>query len=496
MMATAPDLITLAHPDRFFIGGDWVEASSSAHFDIVRPHDETIVARIAEAAEADADRAIGAARTAFDTGPWSRMSPQERAGYLSKIAMGLSARSEQLAHIWTNQMGILHSHAQVSAAAAGGFFHYYASFADNFPFVERHQPIDGVGVGLLAREAVGVVLAIVPWNAPLMLAALKVAPALLAGCTVVLKASPEAPLDAYVLAEVAEEAGLPPGVLNVVTADRTVSERMVRDRRVDKVSFTGSSAAGKKIASICGERIARCTLELGGKSAAIVLDDYDAEKLATTLAQSTAMMSGQVCAALTRIVVPHARQAEITEALGAAFGQLKVGDPYDSASHLGPLAMGRQFDRVRDYVAQGQAEGATLVCGGARPDEFERGFYMAPTVLGNVHNGMIVAREEIFGPVVSVIPVADEAEAIAVANDSDFGLNGAVFTDDVDRAYRVARAMRTGTVGHNDFRTDFMIGFGGFKQSGLGREGGRDGLLPYLESKTILLAGEPSTLSL
>lgn len=494
-MATAPETITLAHPDRFFIGGDWIEASSGARFDVVRPADETVVAQIAEAGERDADRAITAARTAFDDGPWSRLSPLERAGYLTKIAMGLSARSDQLAHIWTNQMGILHRHAQVSAAAAGGFFHYYAAMAEHFPFVERHQPIDGIGIGLLAREAVGVVLAIVPWNAPLMLAALKVAPALLAGCTVVLKASPEAPLDAYVLAEVVEEAGLPAGVLNVVTADRAISERMVRDARIDKVSFTGSSAAGRKIASICGERVARCTLELGGKSAAIVLDDYDAGAVAATLAQSTAMMSGQVCAALTRIIVPRARHGEIADALAAAFKGLKVGDPYDDASHLGPLAMGRQYDRVRDYVAQGQAEGATLICGGDRPEGLDRGFYMAPTVLGGVHNGMTVAREEIFGPVVSMIPADSEAEAIAIANDSDFGLNGAVFTDDVDRAYRVARAMRTGTVGHNAFRTDFMIGFGGFKQSGLGREGGRDGLLPYLESKTILLAGEPAALA-
>lgn len=494
-MASAPQTITLAHPDRFFIGGDWIRASSTARFDITRPADEMVVAQVAEAAGPDADRAVEAARSAFDAGPWPKMSPAERASFLQRIAIGLSGRSEQLAHIWTSQMGILHRHAQISGAAAGGFFHYYAALADSFPFIERHQPIDGIGVGLLAREAVGVVLAIVPWNAPLMLAALKVAPALLAGCTVVLKASPEAPLDAYVLAEVAEEAGLPPGVLNVVTADRAVSERMVRDERVDKVSFTGSSAAGRRIASICGERIARCTLELGGKSAAIVLDDYDAEALADTLAQSTAMMSGQVCAALTRIIVPRRRHGDIAEALKAAFGRLKVGDPYDDASHLGPLAMGRQYDRVRDYVAKGQAEGATLVCGGDRPSGLDRGFYMAPTVLGNVSNAMTVAREEIFGPVVSMIPADDEAHAVAIANDSPFGLNGAVFTDDVDRAYKVARAMRTGTVGHNAFRTDFMIGFGGFKQSGLGREGGRDGLLPYLESKTILLASEPVALS-
>ena len=494
-MSLTPNAINIAHPDRLFIDGEWVAASGDGRFDVISPSTEELVLSVAEAQAADADRAVAAARRAFDSGPWPRMSPQERAGYLHKIAAGIAARSEELAHIWTNEMGIVHRYAVASAAAAGGFFQYYGAMADSFPFVERHQPIDGVGVGLLAREATGVVVAIVPWNAPLMLAALKVAPALLAGCTVILKASPEAPLDAYVLAEVAEAVGLPKGVLNVVTADREVSERLVRNPHVDKVSFTGSSVAGRRIASLCGERIARCTLELGGKSAAIVLDDYPAEAVAAALAGSTAMMSGQVCAALTRIVVPRHRHDEIVDALSAAFNGLKVGDPYADATHIGPLAMRRQFDRVSDFIAQGLAAGASVACGGARPAELDRGFYMAPTVLGNVHNDMSVAREEIFGPVVSVIPADDEAQAIAIANDSVFGLNSAVFTEDVDRAYRVARALRTGTVGHNAFRTDFMIGFGGFKQSGLGREGGRDGLLPYLESKTILLAGEPQALA-
>jgi betaine-aldehyde dehydrogenase len=487
-----PSPISIKHPDRFFIGGEWVAPSSASRFDVISPSTEELVLSVAEAQAADADRAVAAAREAFDKGPWPRMSPKERAPYLHALAAALTARNDELAHIWTSQMGILNSAAKFGTPGAAGFFHYYASLADSFPFIERHVPSFGGGAGLLVREPVGVVLAIVPWNAPLMLAALKLAPALLAGCAVILKASPEAPLDAYVIAEAAEAAGLPPGVLNLVTAEREVSERMVRNPAVDKVSFTGSSAAGKKIASICGERIARCTLELGGKSAAVVLDDADAAHVAGRLAQSTAMMSGQVCAALTRIVVPRNRHNEMVDALASAFAALKVGDPFDAATHVGPLAMGRQRDRVEDYIAKGRAEGATVATGGGRPADLNRGYFIQPTVFANVDNSMVIAREEIFGPVVSVIPADSEEQAIDIANDTVFGLNSAVFTADTDRAYKVARRLRAGTVGHNAFRTDFMIGFGGFKQSGLGREGGRDGLLPFLESKTVLLDGEPT----
>ena len=486
--------ISIRHPDRFFIGGEWVAPSSAGRFDVISPSTEEIVMSVAEAQAADADHAVAAARLAFDKGPWPGMTPKERAVYLNAIGAHLAGRNDELAHIWTSQMGILNSAAKFGTPGAAGFFHYYASLADSFPFIERHTPSFGGGAGFLVREPVGVVLAIVPWNAPLMLAALKLAPALLAGCSIILKASPEAPLDAYVIAEAAQAAGLPPGVLNLVTADREVSERMVRNPGVDKVSFTGSSAAGKKIASICGERIARCTLELGGKSAALVLEDANAAKVAGELAQSTAMMSGQVCAALTRIVVPRSRHDEIVAALSSAFSGLRVGDPFDAATQVGPLAMRRQLDRVEDYIAKGRAEGATVAAGGGRPGDLNRGFFIEPTVFANVDNGMTIAREEIFGPVVSVIPADNEEQAIDIANDSLFGLNSAVFTADTDRAYRVARRLRAGTVGHNAFRTDFMIGFGGFKQSGLGREGGRDGLLPFLESKTVLLDAEPANL--
>ncbi len=311
----------------------------------------------------------------------------------------------------------------------------------------------------------------------------------------ILKSSPEAPGEGYLVAEVAEEIGLPAGVLNVVTADRQVSELLVRDPRVDKITFTGSTAAGRRIASICGERIARCTLELGGKSAAVVLDDIDLGMTAKKLAQAECMMTGQVCSSLTRVVVSQDRHDELVEALVDAFSEVKVGSPFDSDSQMGPLAVSRQRDRVLGYIDKGLAEGATLATGGGRPKHLERGWFVEPTVFSNVENSSSIAQEEIFGPVLSVIPAKNEQDAVAIANDTIYGLNASVFTNDVDRARQVAGQLRSGTVGHNSFRTDFSIAFGGFKQSGIGREGGTEGLLPFLETKTVILEQPPSAYS-
>jgi aldehyde dehydrogenase (NAD+) len=318
-----------------------------------------------------------------------------------------------------------------------------------------------------------------------------VAPALLAGCTVILKSSPEAPGEGYLIAEAAEAAGLPAGVLNVVTADREVSELLVRDPRVDKITFTGSTAAGRRIASICGDRIARCTLELGGKSAAVILDDIDIETAARTLSQAECFLSGQVCSSLTRIVVPRSRHDELLEALAGTFSQVRVGDPFGADTQMGPLAAERQRDRVEGYIAKGIADGATLATGGGRPKDLDHGWYIAPTVFGNVDNHSVIAQEEIFGPVLSVIPAADEDDAVRIANDTIYGLNASVFTNDVNRARQVAGRLRSGTVGHNAMRTDFGVSFGGFKQSGIGREGVHEGLTPFLEVKFMVLEGQP-----
>jgi len=482
---------TIAHADRFFIDGDWVAPSSDAQIKVVNPATEEVFIKVAEAQSADVDRAVSAARAAFDRGPWPRMSHQERAGFLREIAKRLTVHADRLADLWTREVGIVRGLAGAFLAGAPSAFESYASLADSFPFKERRTPQMGGNVGYLVREPVGVVAAIVPWNFPLLLAVHKIAPALLAGCTIVLKLSPEAPTSGYVMGEIAKEVGLPKGVFNVLTAERQVSELLVRHPGVDKVSFTGSVAAGKKIAAICGERIARCTLELGGKSAAVVLDDYDLDTAADTLSSVAPLVTGQVCAALTRVIVSRHRHDQLVDALAARFGGVKVGDPFRQDTAMGPLAMARQRDRVEGYIASGVKQGAQIATGGGRPPHLDRGYYIQPTVFAHVGNDMTIAREEIFGPVVSVIPAKNEADAVAIANDSPFGLNASVFTHDADRAYQVARELRSGTVAHNAFRADYSIAFGGFKQSGIGREGGAEGLMPYLETKTVILDAEP-----
>ena len=316
---------------------------------------------------------------------------------------------------------------------------------------------------------------------------------MLAGCTVVLKLSPEAPGEGYLVAEAAEQIGLPPGVLNVVTADREVSELLVRDPRIDKITFTGSTAAGRKIGAICGERIARVTLELGGKSAAVILDDVDIATAAAKIAGAECVMTGQVCSSLTRIVVTRKRHDEMVEALAAVFGAVNVGDPFDEQTQMGPLAHAASTRRAsRATSPRVSTKGATLAAGGGRPKHLERGWFVEPTVFGNVDNSSTIAQDEIFGPVLSVIPADDERDAVRIANDTIFGLNSAVFTNDVDRAREVAGQMRAGTVGQNSFRTDFGIAFGGFKQSGIGREGGVEGLRHFLETKTVILDEAPA----
>jgi len=473
--------------DRFFIGGEWTAPSTGATFAVVKPSTEELFEHVAEAFEPDIERAVATARAAFDKGPWPTLSPAERAKYLKAIGDILMARSKAVARDWSNEMGIVLPVAQGVSAFSAGAYHYYASLADSFDF-EKPVPLQSGNFGLLLREPVGVVAAIIPWNAPPLLVAYKVAPALLAGCTVVLKASPEAPSAAYAVAAAAHEAGLPPGVLNVLTADRAASEALVRNPAIDKVTFTGSSAAGKRIASICGERIARCTLELGGKSAAVVLDDADLDQVADAMAGNATMMTGQVCAALTRVLVTRKRHDDLVDAIAARLRGVVVGDPLMQGTQMGPLAMRRQRDRVESYIESGKAEGAQLICGGGRPAHLDRGFYIEPTVFADVSNNMTIAREEIFGPVLSVIPADDEDALVVIANDSDFGLSGGVFTPDADRAYRVARGMRTGTVGQNGESIDFFkIAFGGFKQSGIGREGGVEGLMPFLETKSVVL---------
>ena len=481
----------IRHADRFYIGGQWVTPSSQSTIAVIDPGTEEVYFHVAEAQAADIDRAVTAARAAFDGGPWPRMTHAERAGYLRALGEELRKRGEDVSQIWPREAGVLHGAAKFAASGAAMSMDYYADLAAAFAWEEPSKPARG-GFGLLVKEPVGVVGAIIPWNAPLPQIGMKLAPALIAGCTVILKSSPEAPGEGYVFAEAAEAAGIPAGVVNIVTADREVSELLVRDERVDKISFTGSTAAGRKIGAICGGRIARFTLELGGKSAAVILDDADLGSAASSLAAAECILAGQVCASLTRIVVSEHRHDELVEALAASFSQVKVGNQFDEDSQMGPLAARRQRDRVEGYIAKGIEGGARLATGGGRPKGLDRGWYVEPTVFGNVDNSSVIAQEEIFGPVLSVIPARDEQDAVRIANETIYGLNSAVYTADVERAREVAGQIRAGTVGHNGFKSDATIGFGGFKQSGIGREGGIQGLQPFLETKTVLLDGPTS----
>jgi aldehyde dehydrogenase (NAD+) len=483
----------ITHLDKFYVGGQWVDPSSSSTIDVIEPSTEDVFFSVAEAQDADVARAVGAAREAFDNGPWPTMTHAQRAEYLRAISEALRERSDDVLQVWPRESGIMYGAAQAMIGGVPDAYTYYADLAETYHWEEPATPTAGGNFGMIVREPVGVVGAIIPWNAPMTLIAYKLAPALLAGCTVVLKASPEAPGAPLIMAEIAERVGLPAGVLNVLTADREVSESLVRDPRVDKIAFTGSTAAGKKIAGILADRIGRYSLELGGKSAAVILDDYDLGQAAAALSGAECFLSGQVCSSLTRIVVPRRRHDELVETLAGTFSQVKLGDPYDPNAQMGPLAMQRQRDRVLSYIDIGKNEGATLATGGGTPKDLERGWYIEPTVFGNVDNSWRIAQEEIFGPVLSVIPAQDEDDAVRIANDTVYGLNAAVFTGDADRAREVGGRLRAGTVGHNNFRTDFGIGFGGFKQSGVGREGGVEGLHHYLENKTMIFEEKPST---
>lgn len=474
---------------KLYIGGEWVSASTDRLFDVVSPVTEKVVFQVAEAGVADVNRAVAAAHEAFENGPWPRMSPLERAKILEKFAEVLRTRGEDFAISWTESTGVGFSMSSASLEYSVSSIDRSIEQASTFPFIEKHAP-EGGG-NMIVHEPVGVVAAIAPWNAPLASMLTKVGPALIAGCTLVMKPAPQTPVEAYMLAECADKAGFPPGVVNLVTADRDASDHLVRHPDVDKVGFTGSVSTGQRIASVCADRIARVTMELGGKSAAIILDDYDLDTAAKSLAGAICVLNGQNCAALTRIIVSRSRHDELVERLAKEMQSITIGNPYDPEVKIGPITMKSQLEKIQAYIEKGVAEGATLASGGNRPKHLERGYYIEPTLFANVDNSMTIAQEEIFGPVLCVIPCDGEDDAVRIANDSVFGLGGAVYTNDNDKAYRIARQLRTGTVGQNGMRASFGIAFGGFKQSGLGREGGTKGLLPYLEVKTLMLDAEP-----
>jgi aldehyde dehydrogenase (NAD+) len=471
-------------PERFFIGGRWLEPISRQTLKVVSPSTEELLFSYPEAGPADIDRAVAAARDAFDNGPWPRMSTSERAAALRRVADNLTARLDEIANAWTVQVGAPISLTKKLVGQNPTLFRYYADLIEKYPFVDERKRDDGGRVRVV-REPVGVCAAITPWNAPLVLLSYKIAAGLAAGCTMVAKPSPETPLEAYILAECIEQAGLPPGVFNIVPAGREGGDYLVRHKGIDKVAFTGSTAAGKHIAAACADRLARVSLELGGKSAAVLLDDADFKAALPSLMVYTMPITGQVCFSLTRILVPERREKEFLDMYLGAVSGIKVGDPMDPATQMGPLTMSRQRDRVEGYIRTGRAEGARIACGGGRPKGLDRGYYVEPTVFASVTPEMKIVQEEIFGPVVSVLTYRDENDAVAKANNSQFGLNASVYTADVERGYRIARRVRSGNVTINGMIVDPKQPFGGFKQSGMGREGGPEGLDNYVETKTI-----------
>jgi acyl-CoA reductase-like NAD-dependent aldehyde dehydrogenase len=478
--------VSIHAPDCVFLRGAWEAPSGKQKLSIISPVTEEEIMTFPDGTPADMDRAVAAARSAFDSGPWPRMSAQERGEMLLKVAAVLNRRLPELAAAWTAQVGAPIALTQYASKQAPGLFEFYGRMIQTYPVVDERKRDDG-RVARIVSEPAGVVAAITPWNAPMVLLCYKVAPALAAGCTIVSKPAPETPMDAYLLAECIAEAGLPEGVFNVVPAGRETGDYLVRHPGVDKISFTGSTAAGRHIMAACADRMARCSFELGGKSAAIILDDANIDQVLQSLVPFSMPITGQVCFSLTRVLVPQSRANEIRDAYIAAVRQIKVGDPFQPDTHMGPLTMKRQLTRVQGYIEKGRSEGAKLVLGGGRPQHLTKGYFVEPTVFSDVDTRMTIAQEEIFGPVVSFISYKDADDAIAKANDTIYGLHGAIYTADPERGYQLARRTRSGSVTVNGLIVDYKMPFGGFKQSGVGREGGIEGLQNYFEIKTIYM---------
>ncbi|OXR41265.1 Geranial dehydrogenase [Nocardia cerradoensis] len=476
--------------DRFYIGGTWRTPASSAKISVISPNTEQVIGQVPDGDPSDIDAAVAAARAAFDDpSGWSHWAPAQRADAMDRLADALDKRVPDMVQAVSSQNGMpVAVSEKLEAVFPQLLLRYYAGMLREASFEETRPGLLG-GSTLVGRAPIGVVGAIVPWNFPQALAAFKYAPGLAAGCTFVIKPSPETVFDSYVLAEAIEEARIPAGVINIVPGGREVGAYLVEHPDIDKVAFTGSTGAGRSIAEACGRLLRPVTLELGGKSAAIILDDanLDLAAIGEQLFGATLLNNGQTCYLGTRVLAPKSRYQEIVDVFTALAGSLQVGDSLDPQTQIGPMASARQRERVESYIAKGIGDGARVTVGGGRPEGLDRGWFVQPTIFADVDNRSAIAQEEIFGPVLSLIPYEGDDDAIRIANDSAYGLGGSVWTGDHDRGVEVARRVKSGTIGINNYLPDPTAPFGGVKASGLGRELGPEALSAYLETKSIYL---------
>ncbi|GAA3837707.1 aldehyde dehydrogenase [Amycolatopsis tucumanensis] len=476
--------------EQLFIGGEWTTPSSPELLDIRSPHDQSLLGRVAQAQPADVDRAVAAARKAFDEGPWPHTSPAERIAVIRRLNKLREERADEIAALISAENGSALWFTKAGQPGLTRQANAYLKAAEEFGWEETLAPSDPTAPfrSVVRREAVGVVAAIIPWNSPFSSAMAKILPALLAGNTVVLKVSPENTLSMNLLADLLAQTGLPEGVISVLPADRETSEHLVKHADVDKIAFTGSTRAGRRIASLAGEQLKRVSLELGGKSAMIILPDADVDAAIQGVKFSSLLNNAESCIAQTRILAPRARYEEVVAGLKELVESLGVGDPAQDTTFIGPMVRRDQQQRVLGYIRTGIEEGARLVTGGPEvPAGLENGFYVTPTLFADVDNSMRIAQEEIFGPVLVVIAYDDEDDAVRIANDSEYGLSGGVWSADPAHALAVARRVRTGMITVNGAPIGFDGPFGGFKASGLGREYGAVGLGTYTEYKTVTI---------
>ncbi|GAA4283805.1 aldehyde dehydrogenase [Brevibacterium daeguense] len=477
----------LNNRSRLFIGGEWTEPHTDTKIEVTEASTELVIGCAPLAHCADIDAAVGAARAAL-AGPWKRLTPTHRADLLDRFAAALTARAESTAELVSRENGMpISLSSTVNGYGAARMLSYYADLIRDSEVGEVRRASRG-GRTIVRREPVGVVAAITPWNYPHPLAGMKIAPALAAGCTVVLKPAPETALDAFIFADAALEAGLPPGVLNVLPADREESAYLVQHPGVDKVAFTGSTRAGREIGEVCGRLLRPVTLELGGKSAAIVAEDADLDAFARNLLGVSLANNGQTCHASTRILAPRSRYDQVVEAVTETVRSYKLGDPLDPNTQIGPLVNAGAQSRVLTFIESGLSAGYSATTGGGTPNDLPAGWFVEPTVFVGVDNSAEIAQEEIFGPVLTITPYADTEDAIQIANDSKYGLGGTVWTADEDYGREVAQRIETGSIGVNHYALDVTAPFGGVKASGLGRELGPEGIEPYFNRKSIFFA--------